>query len=501
MSGLLKPLVDNRFMEPSPGSANEMLMEALGAIEELDLRRQSSILTHWPTIYPSQKSAVQSFAPITALFGANQSGKTVTGLRRMAWDLTGIYPDWYEGPRTETAINAWIVGESSDLTRDGLQKKLLGPDVRKPGKDGILAACYLIGKPEYRQNSGGAIDYFKVKHISGGTSVCGFKNYSQGRENLQSATLDRLLVDEEAPPDAWDELLMRVSEAQQKGSGFVMVCFTPLKGKTRVVTTLMDDNPDVAAFFLSAEEASHLGQAHMDKWRRLLRHDPAMLKARLYGLPDISSGLIWPVRWDDYKIPRFECEKHWPRIGAIDYGWTHPTVLLVAAIDPQTDTIFIERALRFEKTQAWKIAQAMMPFISKGIQFFGDPSAEQPDKSSGKALIHTYLDELQPGWQNVPPEERVIVNAPRTPQVRIEMVQKRLDQGTLFLFDDLDPVLFSELQNYSYDKKGRLPEKDDDYPDDLGYLVQCARKARPMSDFRRSWIAEVKPIETCMRGY
>lgn len=480
---------------------NQLLLEALGALDELGLRREAAALTNWPTVYPTQWAAVNSHARIRALFGANQSGKTVTGLRSIAWDLTGIYPENYTGPRTLTPINAWIVGESSDLTRDGLQKKLLGPDVRKPGFGGILAACYLQGKPEYRQNSGGAIDYIKVKHISGGTSVCGFKNYAQGRENLQSATLDRLLVDEEPPYDCWLELMMRLAEAQRRGDGHATVCFTPLKGKTKVVDLLLDDNPDVAAFFLTAEEAKHLGEEHIEMWRRQLKHDPALLKARLYGLPDVSSGLIWPVRWADHIIPRFQCDPKWPRIGAIDYGWTHPTVLVVAAVDPRTNTVFIEYAMRFEKTQAWKIAQAMRKWTDQGIQFFGDPSAEQPDKSSGKALLHTYLDELMPGWQNVPPEERPIVNAPRTPQVRIEMVQKRLDEGTLYFFDDLDPVLFSELRNYSYDKKGRLPEHDDDYPDGIGYLVQCASKARPVSSFRRSWLPEMKPIETCCEVY
>lgn len=431
----------------------------------------------------------------------HNSGKTTTGLRRAAWDLTGIYPPWYNGPRTEKGISMWIVGESSDLTRDGLQKKLLGPDPKDPGKGGILSKQYIVGQPVYKQNGGGAIDYIKIRHITGQISILSFRNYSQGEDNLQSVTLDRLLVDEEPPFEAWVELLMRVSEAQKRGDGYVLICFTPKRGKSKVVGVLLDDNPDVSAFFLSAEEAKHLGPEHVEKWKRILKNDPAALKARLYGLPDINSGLVWNAVWSDHRIPRFPIDPKWPRIGSIDFGWTHKTAILEAAIDPSTDTVFVYKALGVAKTKAWEIAKHMRAFTAMGYQYFGDPSAEQPDKSSGKALLDTYLDELLPGWESVPPEERPIRKAPRTPQVRVEMVQKRLDQGSIYFFDDLDPVLFREVEDYSYDKKGRLPEEDDDFPDALGYLVQCASAARRAQNFRPHWRREAQQLETCLPGY
>jgi phage terminase large subunit-like protein len=479
----------------------EILQETVEAMAELERRREDQALVYWPTIYPSQKDACQSSHQITALFGANQAGKSVTGLRRMAWDLTGIYPEWYEGPRTLTAINAWIVGETSDLTRDGLQKKLLGPDLYNPGKGGILSRRYLKSKPVYKQNGGGAIDYFLVPHVSGGTSACAFKNYAQGRVGLQSATIQRLLIDEEPPWEEWQELMMRISEAAEKGDGYTTICFTPLKGKTKVVKTLWEDNPDVGVFLLSAEEATHLGPGHIEKWKRLLKNDPAALKARLYGLPDVNTGLVWNANWSEFRIPRFEIPPAWPRLGAIDYGWTHPTCLVILAKDPRTDDVFVERAWRFTETKYWQIVKIMRPWWEKGIQFFGDPSAEQPDRANGEKLLHTYLNDLHPGWESVPPEERAIVNAPRTPQIRNDMVQKRLDEGTLWFFDDLDPVLFEEVQGYAYTKKGKLPEVNDDYPDTLGYGIQMLSRARPPSAFRRPVVVKTFHLKTCMKGF
>lgn len=476
------------------------LQEAMELLRELQDRKEARSILDWKP-YPTQWAAVNTLTPITALFGANQSGKTITGLRKMAWTVTGIYPEAFYGKRRTKPGFYWIVGESSDLTRDSLQKKLFGPDPHNPGKGGMIPANLIVGKPVIRQNSGGAYDLVRIRFIDGGISTIGFKNYSQGRENLQSATLDGLLVDEEPPLDCWTELLMRVSEAQAHGWGQVLFTFTPLQGSTKLVKTLMDDNEDVSLFFLTAEEAHHLGEAHIKKWTKLLRNDPAQLKARLYGLPDINSGLIWPVQWGDHRIPRFEIPADWPRLGGIDYGWNHKTVIILAAKDPSTDDVFVYYCKAWDHTPAYKIATTMRQFTNLGIQFYGDPSAEQPDKSSGKKLLHTYLDELLPGWENVPPEERPIVNAPRTPQVRIEMVQKRLDEGTLYFFDDLDEVFFDELQGYAWTKKGTLPEKDDDYPDGLGYLIQMIAKAKRTANLRRQWRVESPVFETPLRGY
>lgn len=142
----------------------------------------------------------------------------------------------------------------------------------------------------------------------------------------------------------------------------------------------------------------------------------------------------------------------------------------------------------------------MRPFVEAGIQFAGDPSAEQPDKSSGKALIDIYHDDLMPGWFNVPPEERPIRKAPRTPQVRIEQVARRLETGRLYFFDHLVETK-KQVQSYAYDKKGRLPELDDDLCDSLGYMTQCIQWARTPSAFRRPWQRKVEPYKPSLRGY
>src|SRR5690606_4768388 len=66
------------------------------------------------------------------LFAAgNQLGKTVAGAAEVSMHLTGQYPDWWTGRRFDHPVS-WIAGsESAELTRDGVQRLLLGPPAQE----------------------------------------------------------------------------------------------------------------------------------------------------------------------------------------------------------------------------------------------------------------------------------------------------------------------------------------------------------------------------------
>jgi len=474
-----------------------LLSQGIAALDELVRRKNSRAALEWVP-YPTQRKACQGFKPYVALFGANQAGKSLTAAHRMCWDLTGIYPDWYEGPRTHRAPQCWVVGETNETTRDSCQKLLFGGDYLKPGYGGLIPPDLIEGKPSMRHNIPGAFDTVRVKHISGGTSYVTFKSYVMGREALQAWTGDRMWVDEEPPFDCFAELQMRLVARK----GLMIIAFTPLKGKSKVIDMLLDDDsPDVEAYFLTAEEAKHLGAEHIERYTRMFKHDPAMLKARLYGIPDIDSGLIYKVQLSELWIPRFQIPEKWPRIGGLDLGWTHPTAFLVAALDRASDTLFCYHEYREAKKPYYEHARALRPFTTKGIRFGTDPSAEQPDKSTGKKLIAQYNDELQPEWEYIPPMDRLLFYADNSIQPGLEDVGRRLAEGRLIFMDDMKKTR-GEMENYSYTKKGKLPEEDDDLMDALRYLCRSAEKARPVSDFQQStWRVLASGPATCLPGY
>src|SRR5512138_542928 len=69
------------------------------------------------------------------LMAGNQLGKTLAAGHEVAYHATGMYPDWWDGRTMERENRGWVVGLTSEMTRDGAQRILLGP----PGQWGTGA--------------------------------------------------------------------------------------------------------------------------------------------------------------------------------------------------------------------------------------------------------------------------------------------------------------------------------------------------------------------------
>jgi phage terminase large subunit-like protein len=95
-----------------------------------------------------------------------------------ALHLTGLYPPFWEGRRFHYPIEAWVAGDTSETTRDIIQQILLG----NPGElgTGLIPYDCILGNPTHRAGVAGAVDTVRVRHVSGGTSWCGFKCFAPG---------------------------------------------------------------------------------------------------------------------------------------------------------------------------------------------------------------------------------------------------------------------------------------------------------------------------------
>jgi phage terminase large subunit-like protein len=168
---------------------------------------------------------------------ANQVGKTYSGAAEAAIHLTGKYPDWWVGRRWDRPVRAWAGSETWDVTRDGVQRLLVGEPKDEarwgtgliPG-DGLLAWKRRQGAPD-------ALDSVVVKHVSGENSTLGFKSFDQGRTKWQGETLDFVWFDEEPPSDVYMEGLTRTNAT----GGMVYLTFTPLKGMSDVVFSFINE--------------------------------------------------------------------------------------------------------------------------------------------------------------------------------------------------------------------------------------------------------------------
>ena len=159
---------------------------------------------------------------------------SITGAYELACHLTGLYPDWWPGRKFDHAIEAWACGDTSQTTRDIVQKELLGP----PGAEGTgMVSADRIENIRKKAGVPDAVESFKVKHESGDYSYVGFKSYDQGRRSFQGTAKHFIWCDEEVPADVYGECVIRTMTTK----GLIIVTATPLKGLTPFVQDFMEN--------------------------------------------------------------------------------------------------------------------------------------------------------------------------------------------------------------------------------------------------------------------
>ncbi|MBN8968948.1 MAG: terminase family protein [Rhizobiales bacterium] len=165
------------------------------------------------------------------LMAGNQLGKTYSGAAELAFHLTGQYPQDWRGRVFDRPIRSWAGSKTGEVTRDGVQRLLVGePKDRSAWGTGLIPGDAIVDTSS-RMGVADAIDSVLVRHVSGDNSTLGFKSYDQGREKWQGETLDVVWFDEEPPMDIYMEGLTRTNAT----GGLVYLTFTPLLGMSDVV--------------------------------------------------------------------------------------------------------------------------------------------------------------------------------------------------------------------------------------------------------------------------
>ena len=69
-------------------------------------------------------------------------------------------------------------------------------------------------------------------------------------------------------------------------------------------------------------------------------------EARAKGVPVLGSGRIFPVPEEMIACEPFKLPRWWPRIGALDFGWDHPSAAVELAWDTEADVVYVTKAHR-----------------------------------------------------------------------------------------------------------------------------------------------------------
>lgn len=404
------------------------------------------------------------------LMAGNQLGKTFAAGNEVAYHVTGVYPDDWKGKRFTRPVRGWVGSVTSELTRDGAQRILLGP-VGQWGtgcipKELIVDIKRARGVPD-------AVETVLVRHINGDISQITFKAYSDGREAWQAETLDFIWFDEEPPEDIYVEGVTRTNNTR----GVVFLTFTPLLGMSNVVMRFYaresdgKPHPDRHITNMTIHDVEHYDDAQ--KAQIIAAYPPHEREARALGIPMLGSGRIFPIAEEVLREPPLqEIPKSWKQIIGMDFGWDHPTAAVRLAYDSTNDCIHVISAYRQSEATPLIHAAAIKPW-GEWIPVAWPHDALQHDKS-GEQYKKLYADH---GLSMLSEHASYGDKRGNGVEEGLMDILQRMQTGR-FKVDQTLSAWWEEFRTY-HRKDGKVVKERDDLMSATRYAVMMLRYAIP----------------------
>ncbi len=418
----------------------------------------------------------------------NRTGKSIAGAFEASCHATGIYPKWWQGKRFDQPTAGWAMGSTARATRDTVQKELLGPvgawGTGMIPKDKIGRHWALSGVPQ-------GVDIIQVKHVSGGWSTIGFKNYEQPLEAFYGTAQHWVWADEIVPINIYNECLVRTMTTK----GIMFVTFTPLRGITPLVANFMENADYLAGAKRLVSVAGAKGdsedlvdssgykaivQAGWDdapwldeneKNQLLEASEPHLRETRRTGIPSMGSGNVYPMSLEIMAVDPFEIPKHWKRLYALDVGWNR-TAALWGALDPNTDTLYVYDE-HYMSEQPPAVHAASIRSRGEWIPGVIDPASRGRSQADGSQLWQMYRDQ---GLR--------LYRADNAVEAGVQEIWQRMTGGRIKFFSTLHNFA-KEYVLYRRDEKGRIVKENDHLMDALRYLQLNLSRAKSLDQLVR----------------
>lgn len=401
----------------------------------------------------------------------------------MAIHATGRYPSWWNGRVFTKATSGWCSGVTGEVTRDTIQRLLLGP-LGEKGTGFIPHDTIIETTPSRGQAD--LVDTMMIRHVSGGRSRIKLKYYEQGREKFQADTLDWAWNDEEPPEDIYTEILTRTNAT----NGIVWTTFTPLLGMSNVVRRfMMEPSQDRIDINMTIDDAEHISA---EQKRRIIDSYPAHEReARIMGTPMLGSGAIFPISDDDMACDAFspeEIPQHWRELAGIDFGWDHPTAAAKLLYDPDDDIIYVTNVYKRKEASPIMHVPALRPW-GKELMFAWPHDGLQHDKGSGKQLCKIYEDE---GLNMLAEHAQFEDDRGNGVEAGVTEMLMRMETGRFKVYRHLKE--FFEEKRLYHRKDGKIVKEFDDILCAVRYAIMCLRFSSPIKGYSmpsrssRSWM-------------
>lgn len=470
------------------------LQKLSNMLQQLEQRSQEAGVNKW--FVPGTPYGIEHCPKHRAFFKAgatynervfmagNRCGKSIAGAFEASCHATGIYPSWWEGRRFDKPTHGWAIGSTARATRDTGQKELIGPvgawGTGMIPKESLGKFWALAGVPQ-------GIDMIQVKHISGGMSTIGFKNYEQPAQALWGVTLDWVWPDEECPQEHYNELLMRTMTT----NGLIFNTFTPLKGLTPMVVRFAEKADYLAGSQkLIGIPDKHEGEGEEARFADVKSHkaiimagwddapwltevakvqmeadtEPHLRESRRNGRPSMGSGNVYPIALESLLVDPFKIPMYYKRMYALDVGWNR-TAVLWGALDPQSDILYIYDE-HYVGEQKPPIHAAAIRGRGEWIPGVIDPASRGRSQNDGSQLMQDYKDlglKLSPALNMV--------------DAGISALWQRMVTGNLKVFSSL-PNFAKEFILYRRDLRGKIIKENDHLMDCLKYIQNNLARAK-----------------------
>lgn len=246
------------------------------------------------------------------------------------------------------------------------------------------------------------------------------------------------------------------------------------------------EHPDRAVIFATIDDAEHFTAEQRE---RIAASYPAHEReARLKGIPVLGSGRIFPIPEDVIVEDALATvPDHWPLIGALDFGYDHPTAAVKIAWDRDTDCAHVIAEYRKREATPVMHAAALRPW-GETLPWAWPHDGLQHDKGSGEQLALQYR---QQGLQLLA-ERATFEDGSNGVEAGLMMMLDRMQTGRLKVARHLGEW-FEEFRLY-HRERGLVVKERDDLMAATRYALMMLRfgapaKARKMSAWKPYFVA------------
>lgn len=466
-------------------------MRRLQVLTEIErdqlLRTRSNRLSYYkPYLKQLEFHRAGASARERLLMAANQVGKTLSGGAEYAMHLTGRYPSWWAGRVWHRPIVGWAAGLTIEKLKDGVQKWLFG----RPNQIGTgMIPRDAIKDYTFRRGASDVIEVAYVQWGGGGdvqadVSMVTQKSYDQGSMAFSSDAIDLGWCDEEPELEVYTEFLTRTNTT----GGSLFMTFTPLLGMSRTVMRfVVEKPPGTHVTRMALEDAAHYTDEEREKIR--LSYPEHERDARTKGDPQLGSGRIFPIPDEMVQVtPIASPPPIWKRIAGIDFGYDHPTAIVWAYYDADTDIIYIY--------DCYRQSRGLVPIHAAAILARGAwipmawPRDGLNETAVGPQLSKQYRDlgvnmlQQHAQYEVVPGDSRDNPRLSKTSrEAGLADMLTRMQTGRLKVYPHLSDW-FEEFRLY-HRQEGKVVELNDDLMSATRYLVMSLRFAENNMQMQR----------------